>query len=431
MKHLFVFFLFALFLCSCDKDKPSPQPEENVPTITSFLPVAGTVGTTVIISGNYFDGANKLNNQVKFNGVNAVVEEASNTQLRVTVPTGAISGKITVEVAGKAALSANAFIVTTPDTDPDDPAGWIVTTHSLSSALTFPRGITKDKDGNLYITDMHVIKKIVPDGTISVYAGTGVKGSTDGNALTQASFDQPTGLAFDSEGNLFVADHINNCIRKVSVDGQVTTFAGKADQLGMADGTGEEARFALPYGIAVDAADNIYVSDLGNRRIRKITRDRVVTTFAGNGSSNSSDAPIGVEAGIPQPGGITIDKDGMLYITERGGGRIRKIDPSGTVSVSSIGGYLSVNTLPSGIVVDNDKNVYVTYTGLNKIRKITPTGVEEDFAGSESGDVNGAANNARFFNPEGLVLIENPTGRPTFFIVDRQNKKIKKLAFAE
>jgi sugar lactone lactonase YvrE len=434
MKHLFIFILFALALTSCDKEEePGPEPEENTVTISSFQPAAGQVGITVTINGNHFDGTNKLNNTVKFNGVAAQVLEATVTQLRVVVPTGASTGKITVNVAGKAAQSTNAFVVTPDGTVPDDPTGWIVSTFQTgNNAFDLPRGATTDEDGNMYITDQNVIKKVQPNGTVTLYAGTGAKGSNDGNALTEASFDQPTGLAFDSEGNLFVADQFNHVIRKIATNGQVTTFAGKADEPGMINAIGENARFSSPYAIAIDAQNNLYVSDHANNMIRKITPGREVLPFAGNGSQTNSDAAVGGNAGIPRPGGITMDADGILYVTERGGGRIRKIDPSGTVAVSTIGGELSVNFMPSGIVVDKDKNVYIAYTGMNKIKKITPGGPEQDFAGTgDPGYVEGAAAVARFNFPEGLILKEESDGKKTFYVIDRQNKKIRKLVFVE
>lgn len=108
------------------------------------------------------------------------------------------------------------------------------------------------------------------------------------------------------------------------------------------------------------------------------------------------------------------------------------MEPIGTVTVSTIGGELSVSFTPSGIVVDKDKNVYIAYTGLNKIKKITIDGIEQDFAGAaDFGYIDGAASEARFYHPEGLVLVEGTDGKQTFFVVDRQNKKIRKIVFEE
>ena len=143
----------------------------------------------------------------------------------------------------------------------------------------------------------HSIRKISSTGLVTTLAGTsGSQGAIDGTAAA-ARFSAPTGLAVDSSGNLFVADTLTDTIRKVTPDGIVTTIAGRAFYLGSADGTGTAALFNQPAGIALDRSGNLYVSEMGNRTIRKITPAGVVTTLVGSATSR------GVRLG-PLPGSL-------------------------------------------------------------------------------------------------------------------------------
>ena len=185
-----------------------------------------------------------------------------------------------------------------------------------------PTGVAVDKDGYVYVVDRknYRIRKITPMGAVSTLAGNGVQGATDGTG-SAALFDQPYGLEVDASGNVYVAD--GNRLRKITPMGVVTTLAGSAEK-GFTDGTGTNARFSTIVDVAVDAGGYLYVTDLENNCVRRITPSGVVTTLAGTGAAGTSDG-IGTEAMFNAPTGIDIDATGTLYLVEMASNRVRKI----------------------------------------------------------------------------------------------------------
>ena len=187
-----------------------------------------------------------------------------------------------------------------------------------------PSDIVVDASGNLYVTDAenHRIRKVTQAGVVTTFAGSGAIGSADGTG-TSAQFVYPESIAIDSTGNLFVADMFGNTIRKITTVGVVTTFAGSG-VAGFADGTGTNAQFYSPAGIAIDSANNMYVADKSNNRIRKITPAGVVTTIAGSGVAGFADGT-GTNAQFMTPTGIDVDSTGTLYVADAQNYRIRMI----------------------------------------------------------------------------------------------------------
>ena len=194
-------------------------------------------------------------------------------------------------------------------------------TDGTGAAARFynPFGIAISPAGNVFVADTynHTIRKVTRAGVVTTLAGSaGNIGSADGTG-SAARFNFPFGIAIDKAGNLFVADSENSAIRKVTSVGVVTTLAGTAGAPGSADGTGSAARFDDPYGVYADTAGNVFVADTGNHTIRKVTSAGVVTTLAGTAGAYGSTDGTGSEARFNNPFGIALNKAGNVFVTDR------------------------------------------------------------------------------------------------------------------
>jgi sugar lactone lactonase YvrE len=245
-----------------------------------------------------------------------------------------------------------------------------------------PFGITVDTSGVLYVADTanNTIRKITPGGIVSTLAGlAGHPGTNDGPNFT-ARFRNPWSVAVDSAGSVFVADMSNDTIRKITPAGMVYTFAGHPGMIGNTDGFGNDARFDNPFAVTVDSTGNVYVSDSANNAIRKITAHRVVTTLAGlPGYAGNADGS-GTDARFWNPQGLAVDSAGNIYVADTGNNLIRKVTPMGVVTTlleSSQGDEIVSQSVrlnsPGGVAVDGAGNVYVADTNNHCIRKIAAT----------------------------------------------------------
>jgi sugar lactone lactonase YvrE len=200
--------------------------------------------------------------------------------------------------------------------------------------------VAADNSGNVYVTDnKNTIRKISAAGTVTTLAGlAGIRGSADGIG-SAAQFDYPQGVATDNNGNVYVSDLHNQTIRKISAAGVVTTFAGLADVLGSDDGTGSAARFNYPSGVATDRSGNVYVTDSSNQTIRKIDASGTVTTLAGLAGRGGSADGTGSTVRFNYPRGIATDASGVIYVADTESHRIRigraVLDDVATIDVSS------------------------------------------------------------------------------------------------
>lgn len=214
-------------------------------------------------------------------------------------------------------------------------AGAVGFADGSGSSARFARngGLAYDAAGNLFVCDWdnHVVRRITPEGVVSTVAGSpGVAGSADGSG-TAARLRNPNGLAIDAAGNLYVADWGNHTLRRITPAGVVSTIAGSAGVPGAADGSGPAARFSLPGGLALDAAGNLYVADIGNHTVRKITPAGVVSTLAGQpGVADTVDGS-GSDARFDTPAWLAATADGTLFVVSGAGDTVRRVSPAGVV----------------------------------------------------------------------------------------------------
>ena len=195
------------------------------------------------------------------------------------------------------------------------------------STFNSPWGVAVDTSGNVYVAERgnHLIRKVTSGGVVTTLAGTaGAPGSSNGTG-TQATFNSPWGVAVDASGNVYVADNNNHLIRKITSGGVVTTLAGNAGSFGSSNGTGTQATFSYPAGVAVDSSGNVYVADNWIHRIRKITSDGVVTTVAGIAGTPGSSNGTGTQATFNYPKGVAVDSSGNIYVADTENHFIRKI----------------------------------------------------------------------------------------------------------
>lgn len=311
-----------------------------------------------------------------------------------------------------------------------------------------PFGVAAGPDGSIYIADgfNYRIRKISPEGMITTVAGTGTSGNLiDNGPARMVRINAPMGIALGPDGSIYFSEFTTHRIRKVSPDGFISVVTGTGNYGFSGDGgLAAEAKFYSPEGIAVAPDGSIYIADAGNHRIRRIAPNGIITTIAGNG-----DALNGINGGYSGDGGqasgaklnypmdVAIGHDGSIYIADSFNNRIRKIDPSGIISTvagngtdtySGDGGLAVLAGInnPNGIEVDQDGTLYISDYRNHCIRKVTPDGIISTLAGNGtagySGD-GGQTTEARLNYPSDIAL--RPDG--SLYIADTYNHRIRQV----
>jgi len=350
-------------------------------------------------------------------GGNVYVADATNCAIRKITPAGVVS-----TLAGKLGVSGTN----------DAPTG-------AAARFDLPYGVAVDTNGNVYVADTvnQTIRQISPSGAVTTLAGVARSSGTNDGTNSGALFAYPCAVAAAASGTVYVVDTGNNTIRQVSPAGVVTTLAGSAGNPGSTNGAGSGARFSSPLGVAVDGDGNVYVADSYNSTIRKVTTPGgVVTTLAGTTAAAGSADGAGSAAQFRDPYGVAVDSAGTIYVSDLGNNTIRQITPAGVVTTLAGSANSTAGTNdgtgsaasfdnPAGLAVDLHANVYVADYLSHTIRKIAPGGIVTTLAGEPGagGNTNGTGSAARFFNPLGVAV--DPAGN--VYVADTLNSLIRKI----
>lgn len=317
------------------------------------------------------------------------------------------------------------------------------------TAVVRPLAVAIGPNGVMYIAEGNRVRTIGPDGRILTLAGTGDAGwSGDGGPAARAMLNSPQGLAVDSAGNVYIADTRNNRVRRVAVDGIISTVAGT----GMAGYTGDagsagQAELNLPVGVAIGFGDNVLIADTGNHRVRKISADDSINTIVGTGEAGyRGDSGPALYAVLDAPTGLAFDGEGSLYIEDSLNERVRKVDVSGqiiTVAGNGSAGFggdgglateasldLASNPLSGsgqGLAVDTQGNLYIADAQNHRVRRVDLRGKTNTIAGTgragAAGD-GGPATQADLYTPLGLAV----DGYGRVYIADAENNRVRRVA---
>ncbi|WP_274031869.1 NHL domain-containing protein [Streptomyces sp. MMBL 11-1] len=312
---------------------------------------------------------------------------------------------------------------------------------AVAAQLNRPYGIAVDSTGSLYFSDYnnHRVRKIGTDGKISTVAGAGAGYRGDSGPAVSAQLNCPREVAVDAEGRIYVTDAANHRVRVITTDGTISTVAGTGTAGFSGDGgSATQARLNYPLGVAVDSTGTLYISDHGNHRVRKITADGKISTVAGTGVAGftGDDGPA-ASAQLNRPYALAVDDADILHITDGNNHRIRKVAADGTISTVAGKGTAGFSgdggpatsaqlNLPLGVVVDSTGTLYISDYNNHRVRKVTPDGKITTFAGKGTagfGGDGGTAAAAQLYNPFGLAV----DCVDTLYIADHLNNRIRKV----
>jgi hypothetical protein len=439
MDRLWFFIVYAslLWFCACRKDEPTPV-DPFLGEIESITPATGYSGDTIRVFGRRF-GTDPSNIRAFVNGKHATIVYLNDTAIHIIVPVRAGTGLVSLAGAsGGASGPIFQFIYRarvewyagTP-TSPGYADG-----IGSQSRFHSPMGLTTDQLGNLYVADEfnHRIRRVSPGGAVSTLSGDGQPGHQDGTSSI-ARFNYPAGLSYDPYANeLYVADRLNHCIRKINQQGFVFTVAGVAGTAGFVDAPGASARLNQPVSVVFDPNySDVYIGDSQNHSIRKLSLQQVVSTFAGDGTPGNNNGQ-GATATFNIPGGLLMDSVYRILVADAGNHNIRSLDRSNGFAASICGSGISgfsngvsgqaSFSNPTGICWFEDK-ILVADRNNHAIRMIFKTGEAITLAGDGlPGMQNGISALARFNQPVSIAkgLLEGE-----FFISDSGNHGIRRM----
>jgi len=296
---------------------------------------------------------------------------------------------------------------------------------ATSAMFSTVQGVAVDPSGNIYAADSTNLRiRKVAGSNISTVAGNGILSySGDGASATKAQLNGPTAVAQDASGNTYIADTLNNVVRQVTAAGVISTFAGTGTAGFAGDGgAANKAQLNSPQGVTVDSAGNVYIADSGNHRVRVVSTNGNISTFAGNGSpGNSGDGAAASGASFYLPVGLATDKSGNLYITDYQVGVVRRVASSGTITTvagigasgySGDGGPAAKAQLngPAAVALDASGNLYIAETNNNTVRMVSTSGIISTIAGTGANGYSGEgvlAINALLSSPTGIAVDSN------------------------
>jgi len=440
-KAFYLSFLCYFFSVSCNKNTDTtntivnPTVSDTAIVITSINPTHGSSNTITTIIGKNFDKILVLDS-VLLNGKKMTVISKSQDQIIAQIPALAGTGNINVYFQGRITYGPvfnydSVLMVTTLAGSSTVAAS--LDGQGLNARFNNPQGIAVDPTGNIYVADSNAIRKITPQGNVTTLAGslTGYGSYLDGTG-SAARFSNTWGLAMGTDGFLYVGDHYNYRIRKVSLSGVVTTLAGitwnTGPSGGQIDGSASVATFNSPAGVTVDNQNNVYVADLNNNKIRKVTPSGMVSSFAGGGYYNYGflDGPAATSLFFT-PHAVAVDPSGNVFVSDGGNHRIRKISANGTVTtllgpleptITGTGTLFSA----SALAADRDGNLFFAIPV--GIIKMTPSGNIIRYATGGIGETDGPAQIATYRSINGIA-IDAVTG--DLYITDRY--RIRKIGW--
>ncbi|HKA10617.1 MAG TPA: LuxR C-terminal-related transcriptional regulator [Candidatus Dormibacteraeota bacterium] len=317
-----------------------------------------------------------------------------------------------------------------------------------ATSLVRPLAVAIGPGGEIYIAEGNRVREVRRDGRIATFAGTGAAGfSGDGGPAALAQLDMPQGLAADSAGNVYIADTLNHRVRRVAVDGTITTVAGVGEAGYAGDGRpASEARLHLPVGLAVGFGDSLLIADMGNNVVRQVGSDGVIRTVAGTGEAGyRGDSGPALYAVLDGPAGLAFDDEGNLYIADTLNERVRRFDVNGlieTVAGTGIAGFagdgdLATNAeinlasnpfegIGQGLAVDSRGTLFIADAKNHRIRRVASTGTISTIAGGVAatglGD-GGPAVSARLGMPVGLAV----DAQGVVYIADADDNRVRRV----